>query len=58
MRVGSEDDSFMISIEALLLQAIHHGQEHRTQVESMLGQLGIEPPGLSGWRYFDEQIKE
>ena len=56
VRVGSGDDSFMIPIEALLLQAVHHAHEHRTQVESMLGQLGIEPPGLSGWRYFEEQI--
>ncbi len=55
--VGSGDDLDLIPIEVLLLQAIHHGHEHRTQIESMLGQLGIDPPGLSGWRYFDEQIK-
>ncbi len=28
-----------------LLQAIHHTHEHRTQIESMLGHLGLEPLG-------------
>ena len=57
VRVGSGDDSDLIPIEALLLQSIHHAHEHRTQIESMLGQLSLVPPGLSGWRYFNEQIK-
>lgn len=55
-RVGEGDDAFLIPIQALLLQAIHHGHEHRTQIETMLGQLGIETPGLSAWRYFDEEM--
>lgn len=50
--VGSDKDAFQFSIEAL-----HHASEHRTQVETTLGQLGLETPGLSGWRYFDEKIK-
>lgn len=57
VRVGSGEDSDLIPIKALLLQVIHHAHEHRTQIESMLGQLGLDPPGLSGWRYFEEQIK-
>jgi uncharacterized damage-inducible protein DinB len=58
VRVGDGDDSFLMSVEALLLQALHHASEHRTHIETMLGQLGVDPPGLSGWRYFDEQIKQ
>jgi uncharacterized damage-inducible protein DinB len=57
INVGTGEEAFLISIEALLLQVIHHAHEHRTQIESMLGQLGIDPPGLSGWRYYDEEIK-
>jgi uncharacterized damage-inducible protein DinB len=34
-----------------LVQAIHHGNEHRTQIASLLGRLGIEPPDLSAWAY-------
>ena len=54
--VGSGEETFQISIEALLLQALHHASEHRTQVETILGQMGLETPGLSGWRYYDEEI--
>ena len=56
VRVDTGDGFSNIPIEALLLQAIHHAHEHRTHIETMLGQLGLNPPGLSGWRYFDEQI--
>jgi uncharacterized damage-inducible protein DinB len=38
----------------LLTQAINHATEHRTQVMAILTQLGIEPPELDAWAYFDE----
>ena len=40
----------------LLTQAINHATEHRAQVMVLLTQLGIEPPDLQGWTYFDEQV--
>jgi uncharacterized damage-inducible protein DinB len=36
----------------LLIQAIHHGNDHRTQVCSTLGALGEEVPELDGWQYW------
>ncbi len=36
----------------LLLQAVNHGTEHRSQVATILTQLGIEPPDMDGWTYF------
>jgi uncharacterized damage-inducible protein DinB len=36
----------------LLLQAVNHGTEHRSQVATILTTLGIEPPGMDGWEYF------
>jgi uncharacterized damage-inducible protein DinB len=39
----------------LLTQAINHATEHRSQVMSILTQLGIEPPELDAWAYFDQQ---
>ena len=36
----------------LLLQALHHGNDHRTQVCSTLGALGLEVPDLDGWTYW------
>jgi uncharacterized damage-inducible protein DinB len=41
----------------ILTQAINHATEHRAQIMVMLTQLGIEPPDLQGWSYFDE-LKE
>lgn len=38
----------------LLTQAINHATEHRAQVTAMLTQVGIEPPDLQPWVYFDE----
>ena len=38
----------------LLTQAINHATEHREQVKAIMTQLGIEPPDLQAWSYFDE----
>jgi uncharacterized damage-inducible protein DinB len=37
-----------------LTQAINHATERRAQIMATLTQLGIEPPDLRGWSYFDE----
>lgn len=39
----------------LFTQSINHATEHRAQIMTILTQLGVEPPELSGWAYFDEQ---
>jgi len=36
----------------LLLQAIHHGNDHRTHICTILGAQGIEPPELDGWNFY------
>jgi len=36
----------------ILLQAVNHGTEHRSQVSTILTQLGVEPPEMDGWTYF------
>ena len=42
------------SMSSLLVQAINHATEHRTQISAIITQLGIEPPDLSGWVYMEE----
>ena len=37
----------------VLLQALYHGIEHRTQVKVLLTHLGIEHPELAPWDYMD-----
>lgn len=38
----------------ILTQVINHATEHREQVKAILTHLGIEPPDLQSWSYFDE----
>lgn len=38
--------------DLLLLQAIQHGIEHRTQICTSLGALGLEAPIIDGWFYW------
>ena len=37
----------------VLLQALYHGIEHRTQIKMLLTQLGVEHPELAAWDYTD-----
>ena len=53
-RVGPEAEIMPATI--VLLQTIQHSHEHRTHVATLLGQLGIVPPALSGWDFYDEEI--
>jgi uncharacterized damage-inducible protein DinB len=41
-------------LASLLMQAINHATEHRTQVSTIITQLGVEPPDMTGWQYMDE----
>ena len=39
------------TVGVILAQLVHHGNEHRTQVTTILGSNGIEPPEVSAWAY-------
>ncbi len=52
-RRGEETE--VMPANVILLQTLHHAHEHRTQVNTLLGQLGIEPPEISGWSYYADQ---
>lgn len=38
----------------ILAQAINHALEHRTQIAAALTQLGVEPPDMQPWEFFDQ----
>ena len=38
----------------ILAQVINHATEHREQIKAILTEIGIEPPDLQSWSYFDE----
>ena len=35
----------------VLVQALYHGIEHRTQIKVLLTKLGVEHPEFSGWDF-------
>ena len=36
----------------VLIQAINHGNDHRSQVATLLSQQDVTPPELDGWEYY------
>ncbi len=43
-----EGNQLQMPVSLFLLQAINHGTDHRSQVATMLTQLGIQPPAMDG----------
>ncbi len=56
VQVGEGEKAELIPATIVLLQTIYHSNEHRTHVATLLGQLGIKPPPLSGWDFYDQEI--
>jgi uncharacterized damage-inducible protein DinB len=48
---GGEGEVFAVPAAIFLTQAIHHANEHRAHICTILGALGHEPPEPSGWEY-------
>src|SRR5206468_2041108 len=40
--------------DLLFVQAIHHGNDHWTQVCTTLSSGGVEPPSLDAWSYWSD----
>ena len=45
---------FEYPLAGLMVQVLNHSSEHRTQISTIITQLGIEPPAMSGWKYMRE----
>jgi len=56
VQVGEGEKAELIPAAIVLLQTIYHSNEHRTHVATLLGQLGIKPPPLSGWDFYDQEV--
>lgn len=46
-----------VPLTIILTQVINHATEHHAQVMATLTQLGIEPPELDSWTYFQRVVK-
>ena len=48
-----DEGTYEASSIIVLIQAINHAVDHRSQIATLLSQQGIEPPDLDGWAYND-----
>lgn len=55
VRWESDGAARAIPCSIILTQVINHATEHRAQIMATLTQLGVQPPDLDGWTYFDVQ---
>ncbi|MBT8214289.1 MAG: hypothetical protein KJP12_03620 [Acidimicrobiia bacterium] len=44
--------SWTMPVSLFLVQALNHATEHRSQIATILTQLGVEPPPMDGWTFF------
>jgi uncharacterized damage-inducible protein DinB len=48
-----QGQSYEVPAIFVLIQAVNHGIDHRSQVATLLSQQDIIPPELDGWGYYD-----
>lgn len=48
---------FAIQADVFVLQYLHHGNEHRAHVCTILGAHGVEPPEVSVWEFAEQTGK-
>jgi uncharacterized damage-inducible protein DinB len=48
-----DDGTYDATVMIVLIQAINHGIDHRSQIATLLSQQDIEAPDLDGWAYND-----
>ena len=49
--VAWDEQAWQFPASIILIQAINHATEHRAHVMTIITQLGLEPPDVSGWEY-------
>lgn len=50
IRVGSEE-KYDVEASVVMIQAFHHGTDHRSQINTILTSLGFSPPEPSAWEW-------
>ncbi|MCC6628170.1 MAG: DinB family protein [Chloroflexi bacterium] len=48
---GDDGRGFAVRAGVFIAQAVHHANEHRAHICTILGALGHEPPDVSAWGY-------
>lgn len=56
--LSPDEGTYEAPVIVVLIQAINHTIDHRSQIATLLSQQGIEAPGLDGWLYNDAMYAE
>jgi len=48
---GDDGEVFAVRAGVFITQALHHANEHRAHVCSIIGSLGLNEPSVSAWEY-------
>jgi len=49
-----QEPIYEFPLASFIVQIINHSTEHRTQISTIITQLEIDPPAMSGWKYMRE----
>lgn len=58
VELEEDGETWQIPASVMLVQAINHATEHRTNVTTILAQQGIDCPELDGWAYLMALVEE
>jgi uncharacterized damage-inducible protein DinB len=53
LQLSYQGQSYEVPAIFVLLQAVNHATDHRSQVATLLSQQEVTPPELDGWAYYD-----
>lgn len=53
-----DDGTYHAPVIVVLIQAVDHGIDHRSQIATLMSQQGIEPPVLDAWAYNDATFRK
>lgn len=56
-RVRSSSGAWDIEASVVIIQAVHHGADHRSQINTLLTNQGIEPAEFSSWAWGEDTGK-
>jgi uncharacterized damage-inducible protein DinB len=49
-----QEPIYEFPLASFIVQVLNHSTEHRTQISTIITQLGLDPPAMTGWKYMRE----
>lgn len=52
LQLSDDEQSYEVPVLLILIQAVNHATDHRSQIATLLSQQGVTPPEVDGWGYY------